>query len=68
MVAGAKRMNTKSPMTLIAAFGAALFLAVAPVASAADPVVESAISSGTVGELGDGYLGVVRGMCVEALT
>ena len=68
MVAEAKRMNTKSPMTLIAAFGAALFLAVALVASAADPVVESAISSGTIGEQADGYLGVVSGKSVDAQT
>ena len=61
-------MKLKSPMTLIAAFGVALFLAAAPMASAADPLVEGAIASGIVGEQADGYLGVVGGKSVDAQT
>jgi len=68
MMAGAKRMKSKSPFTLIAAMGAAIFLAAAPLASAANPVVESAIAAGTVGEQADGYLGVVSGKSVDAQT
>ena len=61
-------MKSKSPFTLLAAMGAALMLAAAPMASAADPVVEAAISAGTVGEQADGYLGVVSGKAVDAQT
>lgn len=68
MMTGEKRMKTKSPIALIAAAAAALMLAAAPMASAADPVVESAIAAGTVGEQSDGYLGVVSGKSVDAQT
>ncbi len=61
-------MKSKSPFTLIAALGAAIFLAAAPLASAANPVVESAIAAGTVGEQADGYLGVVSNKSVDAQT
>jgi len=49
--------NTK----IIATLGAAMLLTLGAVrALAADPVVESALSSGAVGEQWDGYLGFVR--------
>jgi uncharacterized protein len=68
MMAGAKLMTFKSPLTLIAAFGAAVFFAMAPVASAADPIIDSAIAAGKVGETADGYLDVVDGKSVDAQT
>jgi uncharacterized protein len=61
-------MKSKSPITLFAALSAALMLAAAPMASAADPVVEAAIAAGTVGEQADGYLGVVSGKSVDPQT
>lgn len=46
--------------TVIVAFGLAIAaFAFAPSASAGDPVIDAAISSGQVGERIDGYLGVV---------
>lgn len=50
----------KSLRTLFAGFALALgFAALAPAASAGDPVIEAAIEAGDVGERIDGRLGVV---------
>jgi uncharacterized protein len=65
---GVKAMHKKSIFSTFVALGAAIYLAGAPVASAANPAVETAISSGVVGEQADGYLGVVSGKSVSADT
>lgn len=61
-------MNKKSILSTFVALGAAMYLAGAPVASAANPVVDAAIAAGTVGEQADGYLGVVSGKSPDANT
>ncbi len=61
-------MNKKSIFSALVAFGAAIYLAGAPVASAASPAVETAIAAGIVGEQADGYLGIVSGKSADAET
>lgn len=51
---------TKRTPFLIAAFAGLSLLAAVPAAAQMDAEVESALSSGAVGEQADGYLGFVR--------
>lgn len=60
------------PLMSIRALFVGLFLAFslavsAPIASAADPVIEAAKDAGTVGEQVDGYLGLVTGSAEPAV-
>ncbi|MET0546863.1 MAG: YdbL family protein [Caulobacterales bacterium] len=61
-------MKKRSIFSFVAAAGAAMYLAGAPVASAASPVIDAAISAGVIGEQADGYLGVVSGKSADAAT
>ena len=64
-----KTFITRIRIAMIAMFGGLLMaVSAAPAAHAADPVIETAKSSGQIGERIDGYLGIVEGASVDPAT
>ncbi len=64
-----KKFISRIKTALVALFGGMLIaVSAAPAAYAADPVIQTAKSSGQIGERIDGYLGVVEGSSVDPAT